>query len=199
MTVSRGQIVRRLSIVLLFLGAIWLAWIVRDGVMELSNSGNVPSDREVRQAGEVLLELPSYEQMAGTAEQISKEIQVELEKKFGIIEWYIEENGGVGGCTRAEASLGGAYSYGFRVLAPFPVSGADWEYSVEVVKTVAAKYGYRVKAEYADVSDGRYLDMTTDRGGHINAISGDVLGVWVTTDCFLTEEKKAELLSEYAD
>lgn len=183
-----GLVLVLLGCALLVAGA--LIWTVL--VPDRSMAG-LPSDDEVVDARRVLMGLPSFEEEQGTSAMVLGDIRTALEVELGPVDWIHDEvRRGAAGCTPPESEIPGALSEGARSRGALPGGGDQGERALEIVEEVAARHGFAETSRFVDGAGDQYADMTSDRGGHVSAMSGDRFGIRVTSDCFLTAEAKAE-------
>lgn len=153
-----------------------------------------PSAQEV---GNALLEMrsrASFEEVQGTSSAVLGEIRAALEGEFGPIAWEHDVvETGVLGCTNAESETLGSRSERARSLGSISLDVAQTERAIDIVTSVAHQNGYTRGTKKTAVSGTQYVDLATERGGRVYLATGDPLGITVSTDCFLTAERLAEL------
>lgn len=153
----------------------------------------VPSDDAVVEARRALMDLPTFEEEQGTAAAVLGEIRAAMELELGPVDWIHDEvRSGAAGCTAAESEITGSLSEKARSRGALPGGKDQTERALEIVEEVAARHGFAETSRFVDGAGDQYADMTSDRGGHVSAMSGDRFGMRVTSDCFLTAEAKAE-------
>lgn len=178
--------------VLLIWGGVEVVKVVRD----MQGYGN-PSAQEVEKA---LLEMrtrASFEEMQGAASVVLGEIRADLEEEFGPIVWdHDPVNYDILGCTNAESETFGTRSEQARALGSLSLDEAQTERAIEIVSSVAQQNGYTRSVRKTAVSGTQYVDLATERGGRVSLVTGDPIGISVSTDCFLTAERLADLQSD---
>jgi hypothetical protein len=159
-----------------------------------------PTDGEVDDARHGLLVRSSAESMSGTSGRLVSEIQRELGAVTEISGWVDEPaTTGTTGCSAAEVEVGGVVSETLSSraavrLGPDQVRGAS-----EAVTSVAIRHGYTGRGPMADGDEPYAVPLVTDRGGTVTLGTEGQLVVTVTSDCYLTAERAAELVAEQAD
>jgi hypothetical protein len=169
--------------------------VVRDA-REMQGYGN-PSAREVETALMAMKSRASFEEVRGAASSVLGEIRVALEGEFGSIVWEHDVvETGVLGCTNAESETFGTLSERARSLGSLSLNEAQTERAIDIVSGVAHQNGYTRTMRKTAVSGTQYVDLATERGGRVYLATGDPLGITVSTDCFLTAERLADLQSD---
>lgn len=163
---------------------------------ELQGYGD-PSAREIDEALQEMRHRSPFEEMQGSSSALLDEIRSALEGEFGSIVWqYDPVENGVLGCTNAESENSGARSENARVLGAVSLDGAQTERAIDIVSTVARENGFARTSRVVDGTGDQYIDLSTERGGRVTLVTGDPIGISVSTDCFLTAERLAELQSD---
>lgn len=185
---SAGVVAAGLCVLLIW-GGVEVVKVAR----ELQGYGN-PSGREVEAA---LLEMRSratFEEVQGTASTVLGEIRTALEGEFGSIVWgHDVVETGVLGCTNAESESSGAMSERARSTGSVSLDAVQTERAIDIISNVAHQNGYTRSMRKTAVSGTHYVDLATDRGGRVYLATGDPLGITVSTDCFLTTDRLADL------
>ncbi len=163
---------------------------------EMQGYGN-PSSQEVEKALLAMRSRASFEEVQGTASAVLGEIRAALEEEFGLIVWEHDVvETGVLGCTNAESETFGTLSERARSLGSLPLGATQTERAIDIVSNVAHQNGYTRSMRETAVSGTQYIDLATERGGRIYLTTGEPLGITVSTDCFLTAERLADLQSD---
>lgn len=163
-------------------------------MVESSGPDDWASGREVDEARTALMKLATFEEMQGTSEVVLDEIRQALDAEVDTVDWIHDSvRRGVSGCTPAESEIPGAFSEGARSRGVMPSGTDQTERALEIIEDVAGRHGYTPSTRLVDGVGDKYFDLATDRGGRISVVFGDRLGIRVTSDCYLTEEAKAEV------
>lgn len=178
--------------------AVLLIWggteVVKVG-RAIESYGN-PSAQEIDEALADMRRRASFEEIQGTASAVLGEIRAELEREFGPIVWKHDNvQNDVLGCTNAESEALDARSEYARSRGSLSLGAAEAEQAIDIVTSVAQQNGYTRSVRKTAVSGTQYVDLATERGGRVSLVTGDPVGISVSTDCFLTAERLADLQS----
>ncbi|MBF0723453.1 LppA family lipoprotein [Sanguibacter inulinus] len=178
--------------VLLIWGVVEVVKVVRD----MQGYGN-PSAQEIEEALMEMRARASFEEMQGVTSVVLTEIRAGLEGDFGPIIWEHDAvDYDILGCTNAESENLGARSEQSRSFGFLSLDAAQTERAIEIVSSIARRNGYTRSVRKTAVSGTQYIDLATERGGRVTLVTGDPIGISVSTDCFLTAERLAELQSD---
>ena len=177
------------------IGGVYYVGVQQSGV----GANGEPSDEQVRDAEEVMLALPDFEETEGSAESILSDMRSALEDEFGPIEWKHDPFGkrDIGGCSVAEMTGGDAFSQEARSRWFGDLDAAQSSRAVDIVVARALSYGYAQNAgEIVDPHGGRHIELYTERDGFVSITATGTLGISVVSDCFLTAEGKDRVRGE---
>jgi len=151
------------------------------------------SAHEVGAARTALMGLATYEEMQGTSEALLDEIRRVLDSDLGAVDWSHDSvRRGVSGCEPAESEVGGAFSEGTRSRGVMPTHSDHTDRVLEIVEAVAGRHGYKPATRFVDGVGDQYFYLSTERGGQISVVFGELLDIRVTSDCYLTEAAMVE-------
>ena len=159
-----------------------------------------PTEGEVDDARHGLLVRSSAESMSGTSGGLVAEIQRELGAVTEISGWVDgPATTGTAGCSAAEVEVGGVVSETVSSRAAVRWGQDQVHGASEAVTSVAVRHGYTGRGPTADGDEPYAVSLVTDRGGAVTLGTEGQLVVTVTSDCYLTAERAAELVAEQAD
>lgn len=159
-----------------------------------------PTQGEVDDARTGLVMRSSAESMAGSSARLVADIQRELGAETDVSGWVDEPaTTGTAGCSAAEGEIGGVVSETVTSRAAVRLGPEETQRASEAVTSVAIRHGYTGRGPSADGDGPHAVFLTTDRGGTVTLTADGELVVTVTSDCYLTTERAAELHAEWDD
>jgi len=186
---SRTWIRRTLALVVCGLLGVWIV----TSVVEASDPDDWASAQEIEAARTALMGLATYDEMRGTSESVLDDIRRTLDDDVGTADWIHDSvRRDVGGCSPAESEVSGAFSEATRSRGALPTDTDQTVRVLEIVETVAGRHGYKPATRFVDGIGDQYFYLSTDRGGRISVVFGELLDIRVTSDCYLTEAAMVE-------
>ena len=167
-------------------------WIVTS-VVNASDSDEWASAQEIDAARTALKDLATFEEMRGTSVMLLDEIRRTLDDDVGTTDWINDSvRRDVGGCSPAESEVSGAFSEATRSRGALATLTDHTDRILEIIEAVAGRHGYKPATRFVDGVGDQYFYLSTDRGGRISVVFGELLDIRVTSDCYLTEAAMVE-------
>lgn len=177
---------------------VWLTQGINESIDDLSGGG--PTEKELAQAQESLLERAAFEEIEGSSQSVLTQMQIALDEEFTISWGSAKTSTSLNGCTDTESQSQRGDGENIVLSESSSINGSmsltpkEIQTAREVLIKTAWQNGYTGESQKPTGQGIERINIRTVNGGSVSAAVDDSsISVSVTTDCYLSKERKDQL------